>query len=150
MLSTHALRDAGIAATSNDARRVFMFTPEGPAWRAVASVKSNAIVLARNGATITVDQRLTKDISFFGTGFYSNRRAHFVNPSNLSPAQTHDMTVMVPTWNPYYPTGSAPSVVMRSLISAVATPLAISPCNRAMMSFGTAAGANNPNHALAS
>jgi hypothetical protein len=38
MLSTHALRDAGIAATSNDARRVFMFTPEGPAWRAVASV----------------------------------------------------------------------------------------------------------------
>jgi len=64
----------------------------------------------RNGATITIDQRLTKDISFFGTGFYSNRRAHFVNPSNISPAQNNDLSaIAVPTWNPYYPTGGAPS-----------------------------------------
>jgi hypothetical protein len=38
MLSAHAPRDAGIAVTSNAARWVFMFTPEGPAWRAVTSV----------------------------------------------------------------------------------------------------------------
>ena len=63
----------------------------------------------RNGATITVDQRLTKDISFFGTGFYSNRRAHFINPSNLSPAQNNDLQIAVPSWNPYYPTGGAPT-----------------------------------------
>jgi hypothetical protein len=63
----------------------------------------------RNGATITIDQRLTKDISFFGTGFYSNRRAHFINPSNLSPAQSNDLQIAVPTWNPYYPTGGAPT-----------------------------------------
>lgn len=64
----------------------------------------------RNGSHIAIDQRLTKDLSFFGTGFYSNRRAQFINPSNLSPAQSNDMLVQVPTWNPYYPTG-APSNV---------------------------------------
>jgi outer membrane receptor protein involved in Fe transport len=63
----------------------------------------------RNGGHIAVDQRLTKDISFFGTGFYSNRRAQFINPSNLSPAQSNDLQVAVPTWNPYYPTGGAPT-----------------------------------------
>ena len=40
----------------------------------------------RNGGHITVDQRLTSNISFYGSGFYSNRRGHFLNPSNLSPA----------------------------------------------------------------
>ena len=29
----------------------------------------------RNGGHITVDQRLTSNISFYGSGFYSNRRA---------------------------------------------------------------------------
>src|SRR5215831_5993164 len=34
----------------------------------------------RNAATITLDQRLTKDISFYGEGWYSNRRAEYYNP----------------------------------------------------------------------
>ena len=36
----------------------------------------------RNGGHITVDQMLTGSISFYGSGFYSNRRARFLNPSN--------------------------------------------------------------------
>ncbi len=64
----------------------------------------------RNGAVITIDQRLTKDISFYGEGFYSNRRAQFWNPSNLSPSATNLIQNMaVPTFNPYYPTGGAPT-----------------------------------------
>jgi iron complex outermembrane receptor protein len=63
----------------------------------------------RNGGAITVDQRLTKDISFYGEAFYSNRRAEFLNPSNLSPSSTNDLFVGVPTFNPYYPTGGAPT-----------------------------------------
>jgi len=30
----------------------------------------------RNGATMTIDQRLTRDITFVGEAFYSNRRSH--------------------------------------------------------------------------
>jgi outer membrane receptor protein involved in Fe transport len=59
----------------------------------------------RNGGHITVDQRLTSNISFYGSGFYSNRRGHFLNPSNLSPAATNILSVAIPTFNPYYPTG---------------------------------------------
>ena len=43
----------------------------------------------RNGGHITVDQRLTSNISFYGSGFYSNRRGHYLNPSNLSPSTTN-------------------------------------------------------------
>jgi iron complex outermembrane receptor protein len=64
----------------------------------------------RNGGAITVDQRLTSNISFYGSGFYSNRRGHYLNPSNLSPAATNVATgVTIPTFNPYYPVGNAPS-----------------------------------------
>src|SRR5262245_16706505 len=60
----------------------------------------------RNGGAITVDQRLTSNISFYGSGFYSNRRGHFLNPSNLSPSATNIITaVTIPTFNPYYQTG---------------------------------------------
>ena len=38
---------------------------------------------------MTVDQRLTSNISFYGSAFYSNRRGHYLNPSNLSPAGTN-------------------------------------------------------------
>src|SRR5262249_2871121 len=37
----------------------------------------------RNAATITLDQRLTKDISFYGEAFYSNRRVEQYSPGNL-------------------------------------------------------------------
>jgi iron complex outermembrane receptor protein len=59
----------------------------------------------RNGGAITVDQRLTKDISFYGTGFYSDRRAQYLNPANISPDSNADLSVAIPTWNPYYPVG---------------------------------------------
>ncbi len=61
----------------------------------------------RNGGHITVDQRLTSNISFYGSGFYSNRRGHYLNPSNLSPSATNILGgVTIPTFNPYYPTGA--------------------------------------------
>jgi len=63
----------------------------------------------RNGGHITVDQRLTSNISFYGSAFYSNRRAGFLNPANLSPAGNNILSnIGVPTFNPYYPT-NAPS-----------------------------------------
>ena len=40
----------------------------------------------RNGGHFTVDQRLTSNISFYGSAFYSNRRGNFVNPGNLGPS----------------------------------------------------------------
>ena len=60
----------------------------------------------RNGATLTVDQRLAQGVTFAGEAFYSNRRALFLNPSNLSPSSGNDLTVQVPTFNPYYPIGT--------------------------------------------
>jgi iron complex outermembrane receptor protein len=58
----------------------------------------------RNGGHITVDQRLTSNISFFGSGFYSNRRAVFLNASNIAPSPNNALAgFAVPTFNPYYP-----------------------------------------------
>jgi iron complex outermembrane receptor protein len=57
-----------------------------------------------NGASITVDQRLTKNVSFYGEGFYGLRRITFVNNTT-----TNQIAVGVPTFNPYYPTGGAPT-----------------------------------------
>jgi outer membrane receptor protein involved in Fe transport len=65
---------------------------------------------ARNGGHITVDQRLTANISFYGSAFYSNRRGKFVNPGNLGPSAFNAMNnVAIPTFNPYYPVGGAPN-----------------------------------------
>jgi iron complex outermembrane receptor protein len=63
----------------------------------------------RNAATITVDQRLTKDISFFGEGFYSNRRVHHLVAEDANQVTNDILTVAVPTFNPYYPSGGAPN-----------------------------------------
>ena len=64
----------------------------------------------RNGGAVTFDQRLTKDISLYGEGFYSNRRAEFLVPANQGPAASNALSqVGVPTWNPYYPSGGAPT-----------------------------------------
>jgi iron complex outermembrane receptor protein len=57
--------------------------------------------LQYNGGFVTVDQRLTRDVSFYGDAFYGMRRANTV--SNF-PAQ--QLSVAVPTFNPYYPTGA--------------------------------------------
>jgi iron complex outermembrane receptor protein len=57
-----------------------------------------------NGASITLDQRLTNGISFYGDGFYGLRRINFLNNTT-----TNQLSVAVPTYNPYYPTGGAPN-----------------------------------------
>jgi iron complex outermembrane receptor protein len=55
------------------------------------------------GGAMTVDQRLTSNVSFYGEAFWSMRRASF---DNAVPA---GQLVQVPTFNPYYPTGGAPT-----------------------------------------
>ncbi len=74
------------------------FNPYSIAWYSAAQ--------QRNGGAITVDQRLTKDVTFYGEGFYSNRRAQYLNPANISPDNNNLLSVAVPTVNPYYPTGA--------------------------------------------
>ena len=53
------------------------------------------------GGVITVDQRLTRNISFYGEGLYGMRRSTF-----LVDDTGHRVTYAVPTFNPYYPTGA--------------------------------------------
>jgi outer membrane receptor protein involved in Fe transport len=64
----------------------------------------------KSGGHITLDQRLTQDISFFFNGFYTNRRSRFLNSTTNNPGGNFSLTqVPVPTLNPYYPTGGAPT-----------------------------------------
>jgi len=53
------------------------------------------------GGSVTIDQRLTRDISFYGEGFYGMRRSQFINNSTAN-----QLTLGVPTFNPYYPAGA--------------------------------------------
>ncbi len=76
----------------------------------------------RNAVVATVDQRLTKNITFNGTGFYSNRRAEFLNPAHLSPSSTDLLSVAIPTFNPYYPTGGAPTNLRVNYNTAIENP----------------------------
>ena len=62
----------------------------------------------RNAAVMTVDQRLTRNISFYGEGFYSNRRVEQHVAEAVQPVTNNVFTLAVPTFNPYYPTGGAP------------------------------------------
>jgi len=90
----------GVNSGSNGVRN--LFDPYLIAWYDAAQ--------QRNGAAITIDQRLTKDISFYGEGFYSNRRAQLINAANISPSGQNTLAALgVPTFNPYYPTGGAPT-----------------------------------------
>jgi iron complex outermembrane receptor protein len=86
---------------ANGTRNVFDPLFQGTAYE-VAPVQ-------RNAATIAVDQRLTPNISFYGEGYYSNRRVEH-RPSEATQPVTNDtFTIAVPTFNPYYPTGGAPT-----------------------------------------
>src|SRR6267154_655055 len=76
----------------------------------------------RNAVVATVDQRLTKNITFNGTGFYSNRRAEFLNPAHLSPSSTDLLSTAIPTFNPYYPTGGAPNNLRVNYNTAIENP----------------------------
>jgi iron complex outermembrane receptor protein len=53
------------------------------------------------GGVITVDQRLTSNISFYGEGIWGMRRSSIVTNDN-----GHQITYRVPTINPYYPTNA--------------------------------------------
>jgi iron complex outermembrane receptor protein len=75
-----------------------------------------------SGAAMTVDQRLTKDISFYGEGLYGMRRAQIFNQANGNALPS----VAVPTWNPYYPSGTLcttnPSTTVPAGVPAGCTP----------------------------
>ncbi|MDE2476097.1 MAG: TonB-dependent receptor [Alphaproteobacteria bacterium] len=61
----------------------------------------------RNSFVATFDQRLFPGVSFFFTGFYSNRRGTELTPSYYSTGSTNGIrTFAVPTTNPYYPSGA--------------------------------------------
>jgi outer membrane receptor protein involved in Fe transport len=53
------------------------------------------------GGVITLDQRLTSNISFYGEGIWGMRRSSIITNDN-----GHQVTYGVPTFNPYYPTNA--------------------------------------------
>ncbi|HEX5279142.1 MAG TPA: TonB-dependent receptor plug domain-containing protein [Micropepsaceae bacterium] len=61
----------------------------------------------KNSFVATVDQRLFPGVSFFGSGFYTNRRVDEVLPSfGGQGLGSYLQTWTVPTTNPYYPVGA--------------------------------------------
>src|SRR6185295_8632254 len=65
------------------------------------SIVDYSAAIKYTGGAMTVDQRLTKDISFYGEGLYGMRRARIVQQANANQIASY----AVPTTNPYYPTG---------------------------------------------
>ena len=78
--------------------------------------------MQHNSGVMTFDQRLTSNISLFGEGFYSNRRFEIINLGNQSPASTQDLSVQVPTLNPYYPIGAPTNLAVNYNIGLENTP----------------------------
>ncbi len=76
----------------------------------------------RNAAVITIDQRLTKTISFYGSGFSANRRVEQLVAVGALQVTNDLLRVAVPTFNPYYPTGGAPTNLRVSYDLAVENP----------------------------
>jgi outer membrane receptor protein involved in Fe transport len=72
----------------------------------------------RTAATATFDQEIFGGVSFFGEGFYSNRRVILYGPPASQPFDTSTFTQIVPTTNPYYPAGAP--VGLRANYSLVA------------------------------
>ncbi len=61
----------------------------------------------KNSFVATIDQRLFPGVTFFGTGFYTNRRAQEHLPSfGGQGLGSYLRTWKVPTINPYYPAGA--------------------------------------------
>ena len=91
-----------VAANSgtNGVRNVFDPLKDG--WEQGAQQKNSFVA--------TFDQRLAKEVTFFVTGFYANRRVQELLPPFYSQGVTSGMlkVLAVPTSNPYYPT-NAPS-----------------------------------------
>ncbi len=76
----------------------------------------------RNGGAVTIDQRLTKNISFAGEAFYSNRRSQYLSAANITPASSDLLSVAIPTINPYYPTGGAPTNLRVNYTTSIENP----------------------------
>jgi iron complex outermembrane receptor protein len=77
--------------------------PLKEAWEVAAQQKNSFVA--------TFDQRLFPGISFFATGFYSNRRVEELAPAVQGQGINGVIkTFSVPTTNPYYPT-SAPTTL---------------------------------------
>src|SRR6185436_6354591 len=64
------------------------------------SISYYSAATQNTGTAMTVDQRLTSNVSFYGEAFWSMRRATFKNI-----ATGNHLLVTVPTFNPYYPIG---------------------------------------------
>ena len=72
------------------------------------------------GGAITVDQRLTNSISFYGSGFYGMRRSEFaINDTG------HQIIYGVPTFNPYYPLNAPANLRVAYHMGIEAPPIAI-------------------------
>ncbi len=70
----------------------------------------------KNSAVATFDQRLFPGVSFFFSGFYTNREVQFNNaPFYSNGANNATAAFKVPTTNPYYPTGVPASVLSKGL-----------------------------------
>jgi hypothetical protein len=82
------------------------------------SIVDYSAAIKYTGGAVTIDQRLTKDISFYGEGLYGMRRAHVVNQSNANQIAAY----AVPTTNPYYPTGGAPTNLRVNYHMSIETP----------------------------
>ena len=81
----------------------------------------------RNAGTIAFDQHLIYGISAFVDGFYSNRRSVETYIPGASPAQQQTLSAfVVPTFNPYYPSGTIcttnPSTAVPNGVPAGCTP----------------------------
>ena len=87
------------AAFSSYAAGVNEINPMKTGWELAAQQKNSVVG--------TFDQRLLPGVSVFFTGFYTNRRVSELLPSDYSQGVTNDIhTFIVPTTNPYYPTGA--------------------------------------------
>jgi hypothetical protein len=73
-----------------------------------------------NAATITVDQR-QRPLPY-GSGFYSNRRVEQHVAEGALQVTNDLLRVAVPTFNPYYPTGGAPTNLRVAYYLAVEQP----------------------------
>src|SRR5258706_5013162 len=90
------------------------FNPYSIAWFDAAQ--------QRNGGAMTIDQRLTRNITVTGGACDTNRRAEYLNPENLSPSSFNEISTAVPTFNPYYPTGGAPTNLRVNYVTAYENP----------------------------
>jgi len=85
--------NAGNQGTQN------VIDPLKQAWELAAQQKNSFVA--------TFDQRVVPGISFFATGFYSNRRVQELSPAFAAGGFINDIkTFAVPTTNPYYPTNA--------------------------------------------